>query len=114
VNPTPGAARAKAVFRAGGKSHRGAEGGFTPGEKSASFPVRMNRETSFTAKPLPLAERKRILAELKAKAPTEKIRRGLELIDLDRELTPREIAYGKTLLPRVKEILARKHGRAAA
>lgn len=74
----------------------------------------MNRETSFTAKPLPLAERKRILAEAIKNAPTEKIRRGLKLIDLDREVTPAEVAYGKKLLPRVREIMARDGRRAAA
>jgi hypothetical protein len=74
----------------------------------------MNRATSLTAKPLPLAERKSILAELMEKAPTDKIRRGMARIDLDRALTPREIAHAKTLVPLARECLARTNGRAKA
>ena len=65
----------------------------------------MKSETALTAKALPLADRKARLAALVDAGHMTPAQAAL--IDLGREPSPAALAYGKTLIPRVREILAR-------
>ena len=71
----------------------------------------MPRQTALTAKPLPLAARKALVAEV-AKTASPKVRRGLKLIDF-REPTAKERAFAETLVPAARRALARRHAQAA-
>lgn len=66
----------------------------------------MQRPTTHTAKPLPLAERKALVASV-AKNATGKAKAGMPLIDF-REPTAKERAFAKTLVPKASKALARR------
>ena len=72
--------------------------------------MKRRRETSTTAKPLSVAERKALVAEV-AKTATGKARKGMAMIDF-RDPNPRERAFAETLAGR--GTLARKRAKKAA
>jgi len=72
--------------------------------------VKRQREISTTAKPLSVAERKALVAEV-AKTATGKAKRGMAMIDF-RDPAPGERAFAETLAGR--GALARKRAKKAA
>jgi hypothetical protein len=70
------------------------------------------RETAMNTKPLPVAERKSLVAEW-AKTAAGKAKEGAALIDV-RDPSPREKAHARTLGPRARQALARANSRKAA
>jgi len=49
-----------------------------------------------------------------ARAAGQPVPRGVKLIDFERQLTPREVAFGRSLEGVAREVLARHHGGAVA
>jgi hypothetical protein len=74
----------------------------------------MNRErqTAENTKPLPVEERKALVAEV-AKTASPKVKRGLAMIDF-RDPTPEERAIGESLQGLADKALARRRARKAA
>jgi hypothetical protein len=71
----------------------------------------MNRQTATTTKPLSVAARKALVAEV-AKTAKGKVRAGLKLIDF-RPPTARERAFAESLAPTARRLLARGTAKAA-
>jgi hypothetical protein len=72
------------------------------------------RETARNTKPLPVTERKALVAEwAKTKTATGKAKEGAGLIDV-RDPSPNEKAHARTLGPRARRALARARSRKAA